>query len=214
MPSQKEIYDKLKTAIIYGELSPGEKLSEMDLAKKMAVSRTPIREAFRQLQTEGYITVIANRGAFVGKLPVEEIEEIYDIVSLLEGYAAGVAAKIVTQSDLKELEKLQKQLVDCVKKRNYHDYIKNNTAWHDLIVRLSGNRTLAKLTTELRMRIYRYRLMSVTIPGYLEEYVSYHRNIINAFKKKNSMLAREHMRKHVDFVKEKLVRFMRDNPGY
>ncbi len=79
---QKEIYQKLKKAIIYGELSPGEKLSEVRLAKSLDTSRTPIREAFRQLQAEGYISLELNKGAYVSKLPPEEIAEVYNLLSL------------------------------------------------------------------------------------------------------------------------------------
>ncbi|NIN91778.1 GntR family transcriptional regulator, partial [bacterium] len=110
MSLQEDIYDRLKKSIIYGELSPGEKLSEVALAGKMKVSRTPIREAFRQLQMEGYITVESNKGAYVSKLPPEEIEEIYDIISLLEGYAAELTARRVKDSELRELRELQEQL--------------------------------------------------------------------------------------------------------
>ncbi len=78
MALPKDIYDKLKNAIIYGELGPGEKLSEFQLAKEMRVSRTPIREAFRQLQMEGYVSVVYNKGAYVTKLPIEEKYDLID----------------------------------------------------------------------------------------------------------------------------------------
>ncbi len=87
-------------------MSPGEKLSEVDLTKKMNVSRTPIREAFRQLQMEGYITVLPNKGAYVSKLPPEKIEEIYDIVCLLEGFAAALAAPKVNVPELNQLNRI------------------------------------------------------------------------------------------------------------
>lgn len=213
MSLQEDIYDRLKKSIIYGELSPGEKLSEVALAGKMKVSRTPIREAFRQLQMEGYITVESNKGAYVSKLPPEEIEEIYDIISLLEGYAAELTAQRVNDSELRELRELQEQLVVSASQKKNREYIEKNTEFHHLIACLSGSKNLVKIINELRTRIYRYRLVSVTIPGYLEEYASHHEDVIDAIGRKDFLSARKYMQEHVIFVKEVLVNFLNENPG-
>ena len=214
MSLQKDIYDKLKKAIIYGELGPGEKISEFELAKKMHASRTPVREAFRQLQVEGYITAVQNRGAFVTKLPPKEIGEVYDIVRLLEGYATELAVQRISDSDLTKLKKHQQKLAAYASKRKFRDYIEENTEFHHFITCLSGNDCLARTVTELRARIYRYRLTSVMIPGYFKRYASDHEKIIRLMTKRDAGLARKHMEEHVNFVKEVLVNFLEDNPGY
>ncbi len=211
MSIQKDIYSKLKNAIIYGELSPGEKLSEVELAKSFNTSRTPIREAFRQLQMEGYISVVPNKGAHVSKLPPEEIGEVYDIISLLEGHAAGLAAVNIENSELKDLERLQRKMAVYALKKKFRDYVEENTKFHHLIACLSGNHSLAKTITMLRTRIYRYRLTSVTIPGYLEKYVSDHEKIIDSMAKRDSVRSRKYMREHVDYVKDVLVNFLKQN---
>ena len=214
MSLQEEIYRKLKDKIICGELRPGEKLSEIELAKSLMTSRTPVREAFRQLQMEGYITVFPNRGASVSKLPPEEIEEIYNLISLLEGYAAELAAFRANDLVLDEMRKLQRELVACAVKKKYQDYVKGNTNFHRLITELSGNNSLVNTTAELRARIYRYRLTSVTIPGYLDQYVIDHEKIIDSIAKKDPMQARKFMAKHVNFVKKVLVNFLKENPWF
>lgn len=208
---QTAVYDKLKRAVIYGELSPGEKLSEQQLATKMNTSRTPIREALRQLQMEGYVTVASNRGAYVSKLPPEEIEDIYNVIGLLEGYAGELAAKKINAIGLRKLREHQKKLVLYASKRVYRQYIEENTKFHQLITQLSGNNCLAKTITELRARIYRYRLTSVMIPGYLERYASEHENIIESISKGDSVRARRYLTEHVKFVKEILVDFLKEN---
>jgi DNA-binding GntR family transcriptional regulator len=214
MPSQVDIYNKLKKLIYYGDLSPGEKLSEVELTKKLNVSRTPIREAFRQLQMEGYITVLPNKGAYVSKLPPEKIEEIYDIVCLLEGFAAALAAQKVNDSGLNQLNKIQEKLDLSACRKKYRDYIKWNTEFHQWITRLSGNESLAQTIDELRTRIYRYRLISVTIPGYLEKYASDHVRIIQAIGKKDSGRAKKYMEVHIHFVKKILINFLKENRGF
>lgn len=214
MSLQEDIYNKLRNAIIYGELSPGEKLSEIELAKRMNTSRTPIREAFRQLQTLGYIAVSPNKGAYVSKLSPEEIEEIYNIVSLLEGYAAELAAQRANISGLNELRRLQRKLIFLASKKKYFDYMKVNTTFHCLIAALSGNNNLNRIVSELRAHIYWYRLASVTVSGYLEKYASDHESIIDSIAKRDSIQARKYMKDHVNFVKKILVDFLKENPSF
>jgi DNA-binding GntR family transcriptional regulator len=214
MSLQHIIYNKIKKLIINGELSPGEKLSEVELAKNLNSSRTPIREAFRQLQMEGYIVAPPNKGAYVCKLPAEEIENVYDIICLLEGYAAERAATKIQNAELNNLVKLKKRLLFYASNKKYRDYIELNTEFHRFITQIGGNPILAKTVTELRSRIYRYRLTSVTIPGYLEKYALDHEKIINALKIKDPVRARKLMGKHVSFVKDILVNFLKENPGY
>lgn len=214
MSLQNDVYDRLKRAIIYGELGPGEKLSEIELAKNLCSSRTPIREAFRQLQMQGYITVRPNKGAYVSKLPFEEIEDIYNIVSLLEGYAAALAAQKINDSELNELRRVQKKLFVYASRKKFHDYIEKNSEFHSLITRLSGSNNLVKIITELRTRIYRYRLISVTIPGYIEKYASDHEEIINALQNRNPARAKKHMEEHVNFVRKIMVDFLKVNRSF
>lgn len=214
MSLQNDIYGRLKKAIIYGELSPGEKLSEVELAKQMNTSRTPIREAFRQLQTEGYVTASPNRGVSVSKLPPEEIESIYNVISLLEGYAAELATRKIKRAELSKLRGFQKKLGFCASRKKYRDYVEENTKFHHFLTLVSGNSCLAKTVSELRARIYRYRLTSVTIPGYLEQYASDHERIIDSIAKGDSNRAKKYVTEHVDFVKKILVNFLKENKGF
>ena len=210
----ENIYKKVKNMIVSGVLNPGEKLYEVELAKTLNVSRTPVREAFRQLQMEGYITVFPNKGAFVSKLPPEEINETYSVIILTEGFAAGLAAQNISKPELNELKKIQKKLISYVSEKKYRDYAEKNTDFHYLITHSSGNKMLTKFTNKLRSHVYRYRLTSVTVPGYLEQYVSHHEKIIDAISKKNATAAKNYMEEHVTFVKTVLVNFLQENPNY
>ena len=189
-------------------------MSEIELAQSLKASRTPIREAFRQLQAEGYISLELNKGAYVSKMPPEEIAEVYDIVSLLEGYAAELAAQRIAPLELDRLKDIQRELLVCTAQKRFHDYVEKNAEFHRLITLFSGKITLSKTISELRARIYRYRLTSVTIPGYLRKYASHHDKIIEALSRRDAAAARRSMKSHVDFVKEILVHFLKDNPGF
>lgn len=209
---QADVYNKLKQLIIFGGLSPGDKLSEVEMSKKLDASRTPIREAFRQLQSEGYIDFIPNKGAFVAKLPIKKIEEIYDVISLLEGYAGELATNKITRIQIKELQKINRKLSVYASQNKYQDFVITNTEFHNLIMRLSGNSTLIKINASLRMQVYRYRMICVVIPGHLEKYILSHERILDAIGKKDAESAGKLIKTHVGYVKETLVNFLKHDP--
>jgi DNA-binding GntR family transcriptional regulator len=214
MSTRNDLYHRLKKAIVYGELSPGEKLSEISLAKSLNTSRTPIREAFRQLHGEGYIALLSNKGAYVNKLSLEEIAEIYNLLGLLEGYGAELAALRITGEKLEHLKRIQQKLIGYTEKNKFRDYMEKNNAFHHRIVSYSGNQTLVRTVSELRSRIYRYRLNSVIIPGYMSHYVSDHEKILEALDRRDAGKARNFMKGHIQLVRNILVRFLKENPGF
>lgn len=209
---QIDVYHKLKNLIIFGELSPGEKLSEVELSKKLNSSRTPIREAFRQMQTEGYIDVFPNKGAFVAKLPIDKIVEIYDVISLLEGHAGELATNKMSKIHIKELQKIQRKLRLYASQNKFQEYVITNTEFHNLIMRLSGNSALIRINDSLRMQVYRYRMIVVMIPGHLENYILDHERILDAIGEKNAVSAGKFIREHVCRVKEILATFLKQGP--
>lgn len=214
MSLQENIYNQLKERIISGELSPGEKLNEIEIGKKMNVSRTPIRESFRRLQVDGYVTFTPNKGVFVTKYPPEEIKEAYDIIGILEGYAAELAANNITDKELTILRNHQNKLTEYSLEQRNHEYAEENHKFHQYIISLSGSSTLVKTISALRSRVFKYRFISVTIPGYLEKYASDHEQIIDSLEKKDSVRAGICMKNHVDFVKNILVSFLKDNYNF
>lgn len=189
-------------------------MSEVSLAKSLETSRTPIREAFRQLQAEGYISLVTNKGAYVSKLPLEEIAEVYNLLGLLEGYAAELSAQSITTAELDTLKRLQWKLRGYAEKKNFREYMEKNDEFHRMIGLFSANNMLVKTISELRARIYRYRLNSIIIPGYMGHYVSDHEKIIEAFGHQDALKARKHMKGHLQFVKDILVKFLKTNPGF
>src|SRR5271157_4646870 len=109
---REEAYRRLREAIFYGKLRPGERLVEVDICRTFDVGRTPLREALRQLQMEGFLDVTANKGAVVRKISPDEMESIYDVIALLESYAAREATKRLVSIDAgQELVKIQNQLL-------------------------------------------------------------------------------------------------------
>lgn len=106
MSQTEEAYQKIRDAITYGQLKPGERLVETKICEIFKVGRTPLREALRQLQMEGYIDVFSNKGAVISKISIRDVEEIYNIVAILEGYATEVATGYIRTLDKKELRSI------------------------------------------------------------------------------------------------------------
>ena len=101
---REKILENIRDAIVSGSLKAGSRVSEPELAERYGISRTPIREAFRQLESEGYLTVIPRRGAIVSDLSPKDVEEFYAIKSIMEGYAARRACENLSGKDLDRLQ--------------------------------------------------------------------------------------------------------------
>src|SRR3989338_6829835 len=110
---RERIVDFIKDSIISGRLRPGERVPEQEIAQSLGISRTPIREAFRQLESEGFISVTPRKGAVVSPITDKDVNEFYAIKSLLEGFAAKTACPKLAQKDIKRLESLNAQIAKC-----------------------------------------------------------------------------------------------------
>ncbi len=193
---REQIVSSLKESIIRGELTPGQKVSEPELAGKLGISRTPIREAFRQLESEGYLTVMPRKGAVVSRMSKKEIEDFYEVKSLLEGYAARKAARKATEKDIEKLRKLNDQLAILARKGDVDGFFRKNREFHLGFINLCGNRKLPEIWGNLTGLFVRYRMASLAAPGRLSVSVKEHNNIINALEKKDDSLSEAIVVKH------------------
>ena len=209
----EETYQKVRDAITYGKLNPGERLVEHQVCESFQVGRTPLREALRRLQTEGYVDFVPNKGVTISKLSIEDVEQIYDIIAILEGYAAEVAARRLTKEGIQALTSLHHKMIDLNAEQDFKTWLEHNTLFHAHIVQAGGNRHLSKLITGLRDRLYRYRFLSVTILGQSEKYSDDHEKILTALRGKKAQQAGKSMRDHVNYVAEFMIGLLRQSPG-
>jgi DNA-binding GntR family transcriptional regulator len=191
LKSSAEAYKTLKKAIVSGYLVPGERLIEKDLAEKMGISRIPVREAIKKLESERLITVTANKGATVVKMSPIEIEETYFIVGCLEGLAAKLA---IGNLDFKAFEKfttLNSGMFEDITREDYRGWHKKNIEFHRVYINGCRKPILANLILENREGLSRYWLYACLKPGLLETCMAHHKEIMEAFKAKNPELARK-----------------------
>ena len=180
-----------------GKLAEGDKVNEGELCETMGISKTPLREALRVLSVEGLIRLVPNRGAFVTKPTFEEIAEMFDVMSLLEGYCARAACEKMTPKDFTRLEKLHAKLEDNFERRDQEEYIRFNNRYHSLVQEIAGNRTLNQIVDGLRKKILLYRFQSLNLPARFECSIREHRNLLDAFRKRDQSRAEFLMRDHL-----------------
>lgn len=187
---REQIVDSLRDAIIRGLLKPGKRVAEPDLALRFGISRTPIREAFRQLESEGYLSITPRRGAVVVALTEKDVSEFYDVKAVLEGHAAFRAATRLTEQELVRLEALNAQLDRLAEGREVRAFFEVHNAFHDTFLKAADNERLEQMLRSLLQQFERYRLASLVQPGRMRTSVEHHRAIIEAFRARDPERAR------------------------
>lgn len=201
----KKVYRVLKTEIIKGSLKIGSKLFEGKIAEQMAISRTPVREAFRELAAKGFVKITKNHGATISDYSIEDIQEILQIRKVLEGLTARLVATIIEEEEIKEAEKLVKQMGHLVNKRDVLTFAEIATKLHGLILNIYGNKQLIRIYDDLNDLIYRFRIKSLSVPGRLKYSLAEHKNIVEALKKGDSDQADKLSQIHVENVLKNIL---------
>ena len=210
---REKILESIREAILKGQLKPGEKVAEPELAERFGISRTPIREAFRQLESEGYLTVIPRKGAVVAELSEQDIEEFYAIKSVLEGFAARMAALKMTDKDIEKLETINQKLEQLARQGDVKSFFRVHNEFHELFIRAAGNEKLTELIDQLVMKFNRSRMASLALPGRMEISVNEHRKIIQAFRERDSEQADNLVKKTAAYGAQVLIQSIAQAEG-
>ncbi len=176
------IVEDLEERIISGALEPGERIIEEDLCKAYGVSRSPVREAFRILESEGFIVWEARKGVSVTKISTDDIENIYRIFAVLEGLSAYQAVKKQNPRVLQRLKKLHARMIELAAQKKIHAYFKANLQFHETMINASENHRLIKILQTFTKLIQQYRFRILSIPGRLPESIDSHEAIIRSFE--------------------------------
>ena len=193
----EDIAESIKTAIIKGKFKPGEKIPEGELAESMGISRTPLREAFRKLENEGFIQIIPRKGAVVTDIDTEEAINLYEIKSTLEGLAARLAVKSMKEKDIGKLQKINDELKELIDKNDLESFYRVHTRFHEGFVKLCGNKRLIQMISNLNDHFNRFGIISLTLPGQFENAIYQHSQIIEAFKSGDQSLVETSVKTNV-----------------
>lgn len=209
-PLRELVFDSLRKAIIHGKLKPGERLMEIQLAEEMGVSRTPVREAIRKLELDGFVVMVPRRGAYVAGVSVKDIADVFEVRSALEGLAAGLAAERITEEEMEELEKVIYQISG---EEDVLAVVKKDNEFHELIYKASRNRRLTQIIKNLSEQISRFRLTSLSVPGRLKIAVDEHKKIIEAICERDVDLANKLASEHMENAEQNLINAIREEEG-
>ncbi|MCX7883999.1 MAG: GntR family transcriptional regulator [Caloramator sp.] len=192
------VYNILRENILNGKYKPGENLIELKLAKELHVSRTPIREAIRQLELEGLVESIPNKGVIVKGITKKDMEDIYRIRVVLEGLAARWAIEQITDDKIKEMKDLY-ELMEFYTAKNDIDQIADlNTKFHDIIFSSTNSSILQHILRDFQFYVKWARHESLSTPGRKEQALKEHLNILKAFQDRDAEAAVKHLTIHVE----------------
>jgi len=186
---REKILGTIRDAILRGELKPGEKVAEPELAERFGISRTPIREAFRQLESEGYLTVIPRKGAVVAALSERDVQEYYAVKSILEGYAAELAATNLSAKELKKLETINERLKQLAEADDVKLFYKVHHEFHEIFLQAADNSKLYDLIIQLGRKFNRLRMASLSVDGRMAISVEEHDKLLEAFRNRDGKAA-------------------------
>ncbi len=197
-PLRKQVYRVLKEAILKGNMATGEKITEVEIADQLNVSRTPVREAFRMLELEELINIIPQLGVFVAGVETKkEIDDIFQLRMELEGLAAYLAAKNITVEQIEKLEEYTEKIEKCILEEDQKGCINVDIAFHTIIKEASNNKWLDKFLDSLFEQATRFRSSSFAQKGRMQEFLNEHRELAKAIANGNPDLAQELAKKHM-----------------
>jgi DNA-binding GntR family transcriptional regulator len=192
-----QAYEVIRSLIVKGELLQGTVITEAELVRRLGMSRTPVREALRQLQAEGYLWPAEGRGYAIPVLGEDDLRDLYTVRASLEGLAAEHAAARLTRMDLARLEDLYDTMQAAQSRRDDDELAQLNSQFHDAVAVASGNRYLQGMLGQIQDAFERFRLTALAQPGRREQAHLEHGELIAALRDRDPERARELASAHV-----------------
>jgi DNA-binding GntR family transcriptional regulator len=209
IPVREMAYEFLKSSVLSGHFNPGERLTEEHLAKKLGVSRTPVREALHKLESEGLIKPLETRGFIVSRDSKDEVEELFELRAILEGYALRIISERISEEDLKQLGRLIAGAEDGLRRKRMEEVFKWNTKFHDTLHGIVvDKKRLHRLLVNIRKYVLRYRRDTLQYPDGGKRAVDGHRKILLALRLRDPDLCERMMREHIQEAKVDAEQFL------
>ena len=205
-PLREIVYEELKRQILVGEIAPGTRMMEVDLAEEMGVSRTPVREAIRKLEKEGLVTIEPRRGAYASGISIKDILDVLEVRQNLEGMAASLAARKVTEEEKQDFIRANAAYKAAILSGNTDEIIKNDEYFHQLIVNYSDNKTLTQLLSQVQELALRFRYIYYDDFSRYERMPKEHEEIEEAILSGDIAKAKVVAEEHVAHLKEFVIK--------
>jgi DNA-binding GntR family transcriptional regulator len=204
-----QVYEQIVGLLTERLWTRAEDLSDLSLAQKFGVSRTPVRMALARLESEGLVQRVPGRGWFASPLTTKDIEEIFDLKVTLEPFAARQAAEKITPDLATALLAIIEDMKRAADDKSLEEWSAADMRFHDLLFRIAGNDRLRQFVTRLSSQWYRYRVGYITPPGQMDVLWEEHRVIAEAIAAGNPDLAADNSRKHIQHTRTRLLEITR-----
>jgi len=205
------VYGKIREDILSGRYMQNTELKEAAIGAELGVSRTPVREALRQLELEGLVKIIPNRGAFVNRITAKDVEDIYIIRPMLEGLCARWATENITQEQMDALEETLCLTEYHTGKGNYHKLYELDSQFHEQLYEASGSRILNHVLSDFHDYVKMVRRATIASDARSVKSTEEHRAIFEAIKARDADQAEELAMQHVKRTVESIRLFGLEN---
>ena len=199
-----ELVERIRPLIVESQLTPGTKIPEKALCEQFNVSRTPMREALKVLAVEGLVRLEPNRGAWVTSITIDEVDEVFPILTVLDALSGELACKFITDQEIQNVRRLHDDMLKSYRDRDLAAYFKTNQEIHRAILLASRNRSLFNSCQALSARMQRARYVANMSEERWAEAVKEHEEIIRMLEARDgkglSIVLAEHMRNKQDSV--------------
>lgn len=198
LPLRDVVFNTLRQAILKGELEPGERLMEIQLAERLGVSRTPVREAIRKLELEGLVVMVPRKGAEVSSITEKSLKDVLEVRKALEELAAELACQRMSEEEIARTEEQLEEFKRTVEGDDLTRIAEMDVEFHEMIYVGTKNERLVQMLHNLREQMYRYRMEYIKDKEKRGTLVEEHAEIISRIKHHDIAAAKEASRKHID----------------
>ena len=206
LPLRDVVFQTLRQAILKGELKPGERLMEIQLAQKLGVSRTPVREAIRKLELEGLVLMIPRKGAEVAEITIKDLEDVLEVRAALEELAVCDACENITEEQILALKEAADNFQAALESDDLVKCAETDMAFHEIIYSATNNKRLLQILNNLREQMYRYRFEYIKDATQYERLIQEHNDIYESIMRKDKETAARVVTRHVDNQEEAITR--------
>ena len=210
LPLRDVVFNTLRQAILRGELKPGERLMEIQLANKLGVSRTPIREAIRKLELEGLVLMIPRKGAEVAEITEKNLRDVLEVRCALEELAVQLACDRMDEEGIKAMREASAEFRNTLDSDDITRIAQADVAFHDIIYAATDNHRLIQLLNNLREQMYRYRIEYLKKKECYPQLLEEHQTIIDSIESQDKDRATQITGQHIKNQAEAVVDTIRE----
>jgi DNA-binding GntR family transcriptional regulator len=205
---KEQVYDYLREKLRRGEILPGSAINLDETSRKLGVSRTPLRDALLQLESEGFVTIYPRRGVIVNTLSLQDVRNYYQIIGALESTAILQASDKIGENEMQAMDKIIEDMKEAIESDNFDLYYEKNLALHDVYLTLSGNENLVRIVRILKRRLYDFPRQRGFVKEWEMASIGEHRELLQLLKQRKAAEAAAYVRDvHWSYeVQEKFIK--------